>query len=173
MGLAAVAIVSDVGGTRIIATGPADDAATLTRCWCQRRADAERVAAAATRRLRRCQPEPTCGDSGSPALPCGVAVADDSIRRAEESIAGAARALNVGLYTDEEIFQAAMAAAARIDSEVERMQRCGELKSVNKSYQIHRLETSARGDKVMRYQDWMRQYKENLLCKLAATLRQL
>jgi hypothetical protein len=173
LGLAAVTLVADSSGTRITTMGPEGDEAALARWWCRRHADAERVAAAATRRLRRRQAESMRAVSNGPASPCSENAADDSFRLAEKAIAAAARDLNVGLYNDEEIVQAAMAAAARIDSEVERMQRSGELKSVNKSYQSYRIETSARGDKVMPYQDWMRQYKENLLCKLAATLGQL
>lgn len=172
LGLAPVAVVSAAAGMRITATAPDDDAAALARWWCRRRADAERVAAAAMRRLRRRQAEPTRGNSRDLIQTISTAAADDSIQVAEQSIAAAARNLNVDLYTDESITQAAMAAAARIDTEVERMQRLGELKSVNKAYQTYRHEASAHGGKVMRYQDWMRQYKENLLCKLAATLRQ-
>jgi hypothetical protein len=171
MGLVAVALISDPAGMRIAAMEADDDAAAQARWWCRRHADAERIAAAATRRLRR-QAQPPRINRGNSTAPCSEAAPDDSFRLAEQTIAAAAEALNVGLYTDEEIIQAAMAAATRIDSEVERMQRAGELKSVNKSYQTYRIEASARGDKVMRYQDWMRRYKENLLCKLAATLRQ-
>jgi hypothetical protein len=124
------------------------------------------------RRLRRRQAEAVPDIAGDPASSCETAP-DDSFSAAEKSIAAAANALNVTLYTDEEVTQAALAAAARIDSEVERMQRSGELRSVNKSYQSYRIEASARGERVMRYQDWMRRYKEDLLRKLAATLRYL
>jgi hypothetical protein len=167
MGLAAIAIVSDAGGLRLITAGPDDDTAALARWWCRRPGDAERVVATASQHLRR---RDSRDPDNSPAPPRGSQAADESLHLA---VATAARVLNVELYSDEEIVPAAMAAAERIDSEVERMQRRGELRSVNKSYQTYRLEATARGEKVMRYQDWMRQYKENLLCKLAATLRQL
>lgn len=174
MGLAAVAPVrDDTGGMRIAALPADDDSVVAARWWCLRADEAERVAAAATRRLRRRQTDLLPSVPGKTTAQSEPAAAEASARLANESIAAAANALGIALHTDEDIVQAAMAAAARVDSEVERMQRAGELKSVNKSYQSYRLEASARGERVMRYQDWMRRYKEDLLCKLAATLRYL
>ena len=48
------------------------------------------------------------------------------------------------LYTDEEIVAAAMAAIARVNEEIERQLRAGELKSVNRSYKIYRTNDRAR-----------------------------
>jgi len=65
----------------------------------------------------------------------------------------------------------AMAVAARVDAEIARLQRAGGLKSVNASYRQYRLETSARGERVMRYADWMNRYKAGLIREIAANLR--
>jgi hypothetical protein len=179
LGLAGVAILSDAAGIRITATGPDDDnaaaakQAVATRWWCRKPVAAERVAAAAMKRMRRHQAVPCTGNPAEMTIPRGEATTDAFLLLAKAAIVSAAGALGVALYADEEVFQAAMAAAARIDLEVERMQRCGELKPVNKSYQTYRIESSARGERVMRYQDWMQRYKENLLCKLTAALRSL
>ena len=75
------------------------------------------------------------------------------------------------LYTDEEIVAAAMAAIARVDEEIERLQRAGELKSVNRSYKIYRTETTARGEMALPYAQWFNEYKANLVRQLAAALR--
>ena len=64
-----------------------------------------------------------------------------------------------------------MTVVARVDEEIERLQRSGDLKSVNKSYRAYRLETSARGEKTLRYAEWMDKYRENLVRQLAAALR--
>ncbi len=75
------------------------------------------------------------------------------------------------LYTDEEIVVAATAAIARVDEEIERQRRAGELKSVNRSYKIYRTETTARGGMALPYAQWFNEYKANLVRQLAAALR--
>jgi hypothetical protein len=70
-----------------------------------------------------------------------------------------------------EIRDAAFVAAARIDAELAHMQRTGALKSVNQAYRKYRLETSARGERVMRYADWMQRYRAGLVREIAANLR--
>jgi hypothetical protein len=65
----------------------------------------------------------------------------------------------------------AMAAIARVNEEIERLQRSGELKSLNKSYRAYRIETSERGEKTLRYDEWMGKYRENLVRQLATVLR--
>lgn len=64
-----------------------------------------------------------------------------------------------------------MMVAARVDAELERMQRAGALKSVNQSYRAYRLETSARGERILPYAQWMERYKANLIREIAANLR--
>ena len=73
--------------------------------------------------------------------------------------------------SEDEIYAGAMAVAARVDREIDRMQRAGELKAVNTSYRDYRLGASARGEKVLRYADWIDRYKANLIREIAANLR--
>lgn len=70
-----------------------------------------------------------------------------------------------------EIRAAALAAAARVAAEIARMQRAGELKGVNKAYRHYRLETSARGERVLPYAQWLDRYKADLIREIAANLR--
>lgn len=65
----------------------------------------------------------------------------------------------------------ALLVAARVDGELERMQRTGALKSVNRSYRDYRLAASARGERVLPYAAWMICYKANLVREIAANLR--
>ena len=174
-----VAVIDGAAGVQIIAGEGADAPAIATpqtvdaRWWCRRAADAERVATAARRRLRRCA---GCeAGSNAPITGCGnppenIAV---SVSSAIESIAHAARALNVALHSQQDIFDATTELAGRVDREIERLRQSGGLRSVNKSYQAYRIETSGRGEKVMRYQEWMQRYRESLVRKLASALRYL
>jgi hypothetical protein len=73
--------------------------------------------------------------------------------------------------SDDRIRSDAMMVAARVDAEIERMQRAGELKSINKSYRNYRLNASAQGKRVLRYAEWMQRYKANLVREIAANLR--
>lgn len=162
LGLAAVAVLRGPAGISIATAERADDSALAAtesveqRWWCRRATDAERVAAAAAARLRR----------GKQRLDAAAEVS-----LVHESVERAASQLGVALHLDDEIFDEAMAVVAKIDAEIASMQRSGELRSVNQSYQKYRIETSGRGEPVMRYQDWMRRYRESLVRKLAATLR--
>jgi hypothetical protein len=169
LALAAVAIISRAAGPHIVAVASdggepfADAAEVYLRWWCRRAADAERLAAAAGRTLRR-------ESNNSPG-----AQADESsaLSRASAAILAAARRLAITLQSDDDIAAAAMDVAARIEVEMQRQQQSGGLKSVNKAYRSYRLETSGRGERVLRYDEWMRQYKENLVRQVAATLRQI
>ena len=49
--------------------------------------------------------------------------------------------------SEAEIYAGAMAVAVRVDREIERMQRAGELKAVNTSYRDYRVGASAHGEK--------------------------
>ena len=66
-----------------------------------------------------------------------------------------------------------MAAIARIDDELERLRQSGALRPVNKSYQSYRRDAAAKGERVVPYAQWMLGYREELVRKLAATLRYL
>lgn len=157
--VAAIAVICSPAGIRLAAAGQGEAGALAAgetihaRWWCRRVVDAERVVAAAAARLRRC-------DSSSATL-------------AAASIGSAATKLHVALQSEQELIDEALIVIERIDGEVDRMQRSGELKSVNKSYRTYRIETTARGERVQRYQDWMAEYRANLIRKLAAALRSL
>lgn len=156
LGLAAVVAVAEQGGVRIIAVaaGGADAGATdeqeYLRLWCGRAAEADAVAKTATRILRR-----TSDADG------------------HEAILAAAKKLGVVVQTDEEVAAAAMTVAARVAEEMQKQQQSGELKSVNQAYRSYRLETVARGERALRYDAWMARYREDLVRKIAATLRQI
>jgi hypothetical protein len=177
LGLAAVVVTRGPAGIRVSAVrqgtgGMPDEPAAEARWWCRRAADAERVAAAAMRRLRRCESR----DGAVPAAPQRVSSpasgdASDALALADEAIAGAAKRLNIALLSNEEVAADAMTALGRVDEEIERLQRSGDLKSVNTSYRAYRLEASARGEKALRYAEWMDKYRENLVRQLAAALR--
>jgi len=154
LSLAAVVAVQGADGARIIAFAPDSDGAPagkqlLVRLWCRREAEAECVAAAAVRVLRR---TPDC-DAG-------------------EAIRSVAKMLGVVVQTDDEIAAEAMAVAARIALEMRKQQQSGDLKSVNQAYRSYRLEASARGERALRYDAWMQRYREDLVRQVAATMRQ-
>ena len=60
---------------------------------------------------------------------------------------------------------------ARVEEEIERRQRTGELKSVNRSNPIYRTQTTARGGMALPYAEWLNEYKPNLVRELATALR--
>jgi hypothetical protein len=159
LGLAAVAAINGPAGIRIAAGGEAALAAAETleaRWWCRRAADAERVASSAMVRLR--------GRSDPSDAPAEISLACESVARA-------AKQLGVALRAEAELYDEATAVAERIDREMERLKQSGGLRSINTSYRQYRIEASQRGERVMRYQDWMRRYRENLIRELASTLR--
>ena len=170
LGLAAIAIICDATGARIATFGNASDCALSageqieTRWWCRRSTDAARVVAAATARLRR-------NKSKHIAPVPATTASSSSAQRAGAAIAAAAKQYGVTLYTDDETLAAAMAMIARVDEEIEQLQRTGELKSVNRSYRIYRTETTARGETALPYVKWLNEYKANLVRQLAAALR--
>jgi hypothetical protein len=174
LGLAMIAVTRGTAGIRISAVGQGSGgvpapATAEARWWCRRAADAERVAVAAMRRLRRRE----SSDGAAPECVSSPVLGDafDALALADEAIAGAAKRLNIALSSDEEIAAEAMAVVARVDKEIERLHRSGDLKSVNTSYRAYRLEASARGEKTLRYAEWMDKYRKNLVRELAAALR--
>lgn len=161
LGLAAVAVIRGPAGIRIAASahggndpGAAPDPVQV-RWWC-RAADAERIAAAAMLRLRHRESTSSVADATMAAC---------------EAIAAAAKRRNVALYSEDEVSAAAATLIARVDGELARLQQAGELKSINQAYRTYRLESSARGEKVLRYAEWINKYKQDLVRQLAAALR--
>ncbi len=167
-GLAAIAVIGVATGVRIAALASGCDAALApgetieAQWWCRRASDAARVAAAATTRLRRGQSKHETSGSAAPG---------SALDLAGKAVVVAARQCGLMLYTDEEIVAAAMAAIARVDEEIERLQRAGELKSLNRSYKIYRTETTARGEMALPYAQWFNEYRANLVRQLAAALQ--
>jgi hypothetical protein len=175
LGLAAVAVISDRAGIRIAAAASDLDEENEServnaRWWC-RRGDAARVAAAATTRMRR--RESSGGPAAAPANSGSRHAQADCtpIQLAFASVCAAAKQLNVALKSDNEISAEAMDAVLRVDSELQKLQRAGELKSINRAYRAYRLEATGQGVRIQRYDDWMRKYRENLVREVAATLR--
>jgi hypothetical protein len=160
-GLAAIAVIDGPGGIRVAAAEPGAEivcvAAEIVHCrwWCPRAFEAASIATAVAARLRSRE---TCD---------GAAVS------ACQAVVRAARQRNVDLHSDEEILQQATSVIARIDDELERLRQSGDLRPVNKSYQSYRRDTGAKGERVVPYAQWMLGYKEELVRKLAATLRYL
>jgi hypothetical protein len=160
-GLAAVAVIDGPGGVRVVAAEPGADivcaAAETVHCrwWCPQAYEAASIAAAVAARLHSRE---TC--DGAALSTC-------------KAVVRAAKQRNVDLHSDEEIVENATAVIARIDDELERLRQSGELRPVNKSYQSYRRDAAAKGERVVPYAQWMLGYKEELVRKLAATLRYL
>jgi len=160
-GLAAIAVIDGPDGVRIAAAAPGAEIicapAEILYCrwWCPRAFEAASIATAVGADLRN---RKTCAGA---ALSAGQAV----VRAAKQR--------NVELHCDEEILEQATAAIARIDDELERLRQSGDLRPVNKSYQTYRRDAAAKGERVVPYAQWMLGYKEELVRKLAATLRYL
>jgi hypothetical protein len=160
-GLAAIAVIDGPDGVRITAAAPGAEIACAPaetvhgRWWCPRAFEAEPIAMAAGTRLRNRE------------------VIDDMALIACQAVVRAAKQRHVDLHSDEEILEQATAVIARIDDELERLRKSGDLRPVNKSYQSYRCETAAKGESVMPYAQWMFGYKQELVRKLAATLRYL
>ena len=158
-GLAAIAVIDGPDGVRVVAAEPGAEitcapAETVHfRWWCPRAYEAASIAAAVAARLHDRQT-----GAGAALLAC-------------QAVARVAKQRNVDLYCDEEMLEQATAAIARIDDELERLRRSGDLRPVNKSYQAYRRDAAAKGERVVPYAQWMLGYKEALVRKLAATLR--
>jgi hypothetical protein len=132
------------------------------RWWCRRVRDAGRVAAAATARLQRVQ-----------ALHGGDLDGGERLQLVDDAITAAAKQLSVALRTHGDVCAEALSAIGRVDEEIAKLQRAGGLKSVNKSYRDYRIAATARGERIMRYADWMSKYREKLVRELAAAMRSI
>ena len=71
----------------------------------------------------------------------------------------------------DEIRDGASIAVARVEREIERMRRAGELKAVNTSYRQYRLTLAERGERALPYAAWMARFKASLVRDIAANLR--
>lgn len=160
-GLAAIAVIDGPDGVRVAAAEPGAEIASAPaetvhcRWWCPRAFEAASIATAVAARLHN-------RESG-----------DGAALSAGQAVIRAAKRRNVELHSDEEILERATAAIARIDDELERLRQSGDLRPVNKSYQSYRHDAAAIGERVMPYAQWMLGYREELVRKLAATLRYL
>jgi hypothetical protein len=160
-GLAAIAVIDGPNGVRVAVAGPGAEitcapAETVhCRWWCPRAFEAASIATAVGARLRNRETR-----DGAALLAC-------------QAVVRAAKQRHIELHSDEVVVEQAMAAIARIDDELERLRKCGDLRPVNKSYQSHRRDAAAKGERVVPYAQWMLGYKEELVRKLAATLRYL
>jgi hypothetical protein len=160
-GLAAIAVIDGPDGVRIAAAAPGAEIACAPaetvhcRWWCPRAFEAASIATAAAARLRSSE---TC---------------NGAVLSACQAVVRVAKQRNVDLYSDEDILEQATAVIARIDDELEQLRKSGDLRPVNKSYQSYRCEAAAKGERIVPYAQWMLGYKEELVRKLAATLRYL
>lgn len=171
LGLTAIAAFHESAGMRIVAIGqagahatPGPQAAIAARWWCRNATDAERVAAAATARVRGRESQ----DGPARSSPT---VSAPAARDVYATVEGAAKRLRVMLYSDDEVCADAEGIIARVEEEIENLKCAGQLKSVNQSYRAYRLELTARGEKAAPYADWFNKYKANLVRVLAAALR--
>lgn len=130
-----------------------------------------RVAAAVRAKMRRREanvvPQPAtaaaaAGKFDSQHLSLACADVEDTARRC-----------GVALFSDDEIAAHAAQITARIDAELEKLKESGGMKSVNQAYKAYRLESSGRGERVLRYDEWMRHYRADLVRQAAAALREL
>jgi len=160
LALASVVVIADAATVRVAARRPGEAAAgageTVLQCfWCRRAAHAEAIVGAA-RSARRGAKDPA-----------------DALARVCASVVAAAKRLAVPLHSDAEIVAEAMSAAARLDDEMQRQMRAGELKAINRAYRDYRLAARANGEKCSPYAQWIERYKANLMREIAANLRQL
>lgn len=158
-GLVPIAAIGGPHGIRIIIAEQADAPAAAdqvqARWWCRRADDAREIAIAAAASLRRASTEAATAAAAASAL------------------ARAAKRRHLDLWSDDEIAAHAADAIARVEAELAQLRASGGLRAVNTSYRAYRLETAARGERVVPYAQWMRRYKESLVRKLAATLRRI
>jgi hypothetical protein len=160
-GLAAIAVIGGPDGVRVVAAEPGTEivwaATEIVHCrwWCPRVFEAASIATAVAARLHNRE------------------TFDGAALSACQAVVRAAKQRNVDLHSDEEIFEQAATIIVRIDDELERLRKSGDLRPVNKSYQSYRREAAAKGERVVPYAQWMLGYKEELVRKLAATLRYL
>lgn len=162
-GLALTAVLAIVGpdNVRVVIADHGGEArltaeeSIAARWWCRRASHTEYIVATMKRRRR---------------MPDAIA---DRVVYFCESIARIAGAAAIALQSDEEVAAEAGVVGARLDDEMVKQKQAGVLKPVNKAYRDYRLETIARGERVMPYARWMNRYKIKLVRDIAANLRGL
>jgi len=170
LGLACIAVCRVPAGITIAASTSADPAAIVACWWCRRDSDAARIAAAARAALRRCESK---ADTALAAGPRNADLDSHAVSFACTAVTEAARRQGVALFSDDDIAAHAAEVAARVDAELKKLKESGGLKSVNQAYKTYRLETSGRGERALRYDEWMRRYRADLVRQAAAALRAL
>jgi hypothetical protein len=160
LGLVPVILIAGESCARLLCSGeePALTAgeAAQARWWCKSAQQGEWLVQTAMRAAQR-----------SDADPMSRYIAPHLGR----AVLNAAKRLGITLRSDEEIARDAVAVIARLEQEIAAQQRGGALKSVNRGYRDYRLAASARGEKVLRYADWMERYKAKLVRDIAHNLR--
>jgi hypothetical protein len=158
LGLAAVTLVVNENGARLVKAAaeasPNSGAAVQGRWWCKSAQQADWLIEGVARAMRNAQWDDA-----------------DAVSRFCSGVTDAAKGLGIVLRADDEIAGEAAAVVARLEAEIAAQQRAGTLKSVNRGYRDYRLEASARGEKVLRYADWMARYKAKLVREIAQNLR--
>lgn len=154
----------------IAAAPPADCAQLIGRWWCRRETDAMRIAATARAALRRYESKAVTPPAGVDAH--SAELDSQQLARICTAVTDAARRHGVALFSDDDIAAHAAEIAARVDAELQKLKASGGLKSINQAYKAYRLESSGRGARVLRYDEWMRQYRADLVRQAAAALRE-
>jgi hypothetical protein len=155
--LVAVTLVTGETGARLMASAAGeepelhDGETAHARWWCKGVQQAEWLVEAAVRTAQRSDAE-----------------AASHLCRA---VLNAAKRLGIALRLDGELTREAVAVIARLEQEIAAQQRAGTLKSVNRGYRDYRMAASGRGEKVLRYADWMERYKAKLIREIAHNLR--
>ena len=174
LGLAAVVVIGGPANLRIkVAASDEDGDGARARWWCRGAAEAGCVAAAAARQLRHESKKQPVGAAAAIAVAAGQPDESEAISLGTAAVLAAADKLGVLLQSDHEIAEQAGAVIARIEAELQQQRACGGLKAVNQAYRAYRLDSSARGARVERYDEWMRKYRQNLVRQVAAALRQV
>lgn len=171
LGLAAVVVIRGLAGIRIAAIGLGGGAGPAAaqeiieqQWWCRRAAEAERLAAMAAARLRRHESRAVAR-----AAPC--AASHDSPVDIAAMVENTAQRLAIVVYSEQDISHEAEEIIACVEREIEKLRQAGAMKTVNRAYRSHRMQASARGEKVLPYAEWFNKYKQNLVRQLAAALR--
>jgi hypothetical protein len=153
LGLTAVTLIASGDGARLVAAAadaPIENAETVhAGWWCKSAQQAEWLVDAVVR----------AGPPNADAAQLG------------RTVLRAAKRLGIKLRSDEDIATEAIPVIARLEQEIAAQQRAGALKSVNRAYRDYRLGASARGEKVLRYAEWMARYKAKLMRDIAQNLR--